>query len=95
MKRYATAPLLSGGSFYGTFVPSKILRDAAQRGAITVRQDYLREGERLETIAGSVYGDARLWWVIAGCSGIGWSLQVPAGTSLLIPTNLSEVATLV
>ena len=95
MKRYATAPILSGGSFYGTFVPGKILRDAALSGAISVRQDFLREGERLDKIAGVVYGDARLWWVIAGCSGIGWNLQVPAGTSLLIPTNIAEVATLV
>ena len=95
MRRYTTAPILSGGTFYGTFVPGKILREAALAGAINVRQDFLREGERLDTVAGAMYGDSRLWWIIAGCSGIGWSLQVPAGTSLLIPTNLSEVATLV
>lgn len=95
MKRYGVAPLLSGGTFYGTYVPGKILRDAATSGFLSVRQDFLKEGERLDILAGIEYGDSRLWWIIAGCSGIGWSLQVPPGTSLLIPTNLSQVASLV
>ena len=95
MKRYGVAPLLSGGTFYGKYVPGKILRDAATSGFLSVRQDFLKEGERLDILAGIEYGDSRLWWIIAGCSGIGWSLQVPPGTSLLIPTNLSQVASLV
>ena len=95
MRRYSVAPLLSGGTFYGTYVPSKILRNAALNGSLSVRQDYLKEGERLDIIAGMEWGDSKLWWIIAGCSGIGWALQVPPGTSLLIPTNLSQVATLV
>ena len=95
MRRYSVAPLLSGGTLYGTYVPGKILRNAALNGSLNVRQDYLKEGERLDTIAGMEWGDSKLWWIIAGCSGIGWALQVPPGTSLLIPTNLSQVATLV
>ena len=95
MKRYNPAPLLGGGTFYGTYTPSKILRDAALSGLITVRVDYLREGERLDTIAGAEYGNSKFWWIIAGCSGIGWNLQVPPGTKLLIPTNLLQVAALV
>ena len=95
MRRYNPAPVMGGGTFYGTYVPGKTLRDAAAAGIISVRQDFLREGERLDSIAGIEYGDSRLWWIIAGCSGIGWSLQVPAGTSLLIPTNLAQIATLV
>ncbi len=95
MRRYASAPIMGGGTFYGTYIPSKILREAAISGRISVRQDYLREGERIDSIAGAEYGDARLWWIIAACSGIGWNLQVPPGTSLLIPNNLSQVATLV
>ncbi len=86
---------MGGGTFYGTYIPSKILRDAASSGALSVRNDYLREGERLDTLAGVEYGDSRLWWVIAGASGIGWNLQVPPGTHLLIPTNLMQVAALV
>jgi len=52
----------------------------------------LNEGERLDTIAGRVYGNARLWWIIAAASGIGWPLQVPPGTQLLIPTDLKQTA---
>ena len=95
MRRYGAAPVLAGGTFYGTYIPSKILRDAAISGVLTVRKDYLREGERLDTISGVEYGDSRLWWVIAGASGIGWSLQVPPGTYILVPVNLMEVAALV
>lgn len=95
MRRYGPAPVLGGGTFYGTYIPSKILREAAENGVLSVRKDYLREGERLDTLAGIEYGDSRLWWVIAGSSGIGWSLQVPPGTYLLIPTNLAQVAALV
>ena len=95
MRRYLPSPVLGGGTFYGTYVPSKILRDAATRGLISVRKDYLREGERLDVIAGAEYGDSRLWWVIAGASGIGWNLQVPPGTYLLVPTDLVQVAALV
>ena len=95
MRRYLPAPVLGGGTFYGTYVPSKILRDAATSGLISVRKDYLREGERLDVIAGAEYGDSRLWWIIAGASGIGWNLQVPPGTYLLVPTDLVQVAALV
>ncbi len=95
MKRYLPAPLLGGATFYGTYIPSKILRDAALGGTISVRRDYLREGERLDTIAGLEYGDSKLWWIIAGASGIGWNLQVPPGTFLLVPTDLIQVAALV
>ncbi len=95
MKRYLPAPILGGGTFYGTYIPSKILREAALSGTISTREDFLREGERLDTIAGEEYGDSRLWWIIAGSSGIGWNLQVPPGTFLLVPTNLMQVAALV
>ena len=95
MRRYGAAPLLGGGTFFGTYIPSKILRDAALSGVISVRRDYLREGERMDTLAGAEYGDSRLWWIIAGASGIGWCLQVPPGTYILVPTDLMQVAALV
>ena len=58
---------------------------------MSVRQHILKEGERLDVIAGRTYGNARLWWVIAAASGIGWGLQVPPGTQILIPTDLKQV----
>ena len=55
----------------------------------------LSEGERLDSIAGKFYNDSTYWWIIAAASGIGWSLQVPPGTFLKIPTNLEEVFRLI
>jgi hypothetical protein len=64
---------------------------AVQSGAINCNVKTLEEGERLDTIAGSTYNNSSLWWVIAAASGIGWGLQVPPGTIIKIPINLSQV----
>jgi nucleoid-associated protein YgaU len=40
--------------------------------------------DRLDTLAGSLYGDARYWWVIAAASDIGWGLQIPPGTIIRV-----------
>jgi hypothetical protein len=55
----------------------------------------MKEDARLDVMAGREYGDASLWWVIAAASNIGWGLQVPAGTRILIPATLSQIADLV
>tara|TARA_Y100000591_G_C21489801_1_gene524537 strand:- start:51 stop:224 length:174 start_codon:yes stop_codon:yes gene_type:complete len=55
----------------------------------------LKEAQRLDTIAAESYGDARLWWVIAAASNIGWGLQVPPGTKLSIPIDLAQIGDLV
>ncbi len=67
---------------------------AARTGAISTKIHVLEEGERLDQLAGIAYGDGSLWWVISAASGIGWALQVPPGTRLLIPSNPSEVFSL-
>ena len=54
----------------------------------------LRERERLDVLAGQIYGDARYWWVLAAASDIGWGLQVPPGTLIRIP-QLSDVINLI
>jgi hypothetical protein len=46
--------------------------------------------DRLDTIAGEIYGDARYWWVLAIASGIGWGMQVPPNTIIQVP-NLADV----
>ena len=94
MKRYDRTSLLSSGKFYGTSKISANLRAAAVNRSIEIKVQILQEGERLDHIAAIEYGDSSLWWVVAGCSGIGWSLQVPPGTLLLIPTNLDQVSVL-
>ena len=67
------------------------LRNAIRAGRITTTQRALKQGERIDQIAASQYGDARLWWVIAAASNIGWWMQAPPGTRIVIPTDISEV----
>ena len=44
-------------------------------------------GETLEQLAGRLYGDARLWWVIADANPeIGYPDNLPAGTVIRLPS---------
>lgn len=89
MRRYDKAK--RGARNYKTWAMNSNVRRAALRGEFPVRRRILKEGERLDQIAGELWGDAQLWWVIAACSGIGWWLQTPAGTELLIPEDPSVI----
>ena len=91
MRRYARTQLVNAGDQYGTAFGSTAIYYAAKNGTIRVRSEIVRESQRLDIIAGREYGDSSLWWVIAAASGIGWGLQVPAGTLIFIPEDLSEV----
>ena len=55
----------------------------------------LQAGERLDIIALRRYKNPDYWWIIAAASGIGWPLQIPAGTILAIPRDLNQVFSLV
>ncbi len=93
--RYARAPKLKNGQYYGTFDSCYVLFRAVAAGALDYITRETVEGERLDIIAGEYYGDGRLWWVIAGSSGIGWALQVPPGTLLRIPTDIGQITALI
>lgn len=93
--RYENVVRIAGGIQYGTSQGHANIRKAAQSGGLSFREYVMQEGERLDILAGRELGDSRLWWVIAAASGIGWCLQVPPGTRLLIPTNLSQVMRLI
>jgi len=41
--------------------------------------------DRLDALAGVLYGEGRYWWVLAAASNVGWSLQVPPGTIITVP----------
>lgn len=43
------------------------------------------QADRLDSIAGAVYGDGRYWWVLAAASNIGWGMQVPPGINIVVP----------
>jgi len=95
VSRYNNTPKIASGRQFGTSTYNAAIRRAVQEGRLSVREHVLKEGERLDTLAGREYRNARLWWVIAAASGIGWGLQVPPGTLLLIPTQLSQLSGLV
>lgn len=95
VKRYARSPILGGGTQYGTSLAINIIKAAVDAGQLTTRIQIMQGEERLDVIAGRVYGDSRNWWIIAAASGIGWALQVPPGTRLVIPTDLSQISNLV
>lgn len=47
---------------------------------IPTKQIVMTQSDRLDSLAGELYGDSRYWWVLAAASNIGWSMQVPPGT---------------
>ena len=91
ISRYTFVNKLSfaNNNFYGTSHCSTKINKAVNNGLLTCEIYTLKEGERIDQIAFRYYGDASYWWVIAAASGIGWSLQIPPGTILRVPSNLS------
>ncbi len=95
LSRYRNDLQIRGGKILQTNESVLRVRQATISGQLLVQQRVLQEGERLDIIAGQLYGDGRLWWIIAAASGIGWALQVPPGTLLNIPLSLDQIARLV
>lgn len=91
INRYENDRLTAGGKILATNMAIVRLRDAIKAGAVRTTTSVLRGGQRLDTVAQAQYGDGRLWWVIAAASDIGWWLQVPPGTRLVIPLDINEV----
>ena len=95
ISRYESDGTVRGGTALGTAEAVDRIRQAQKRGELPTRDRVLRDGERLDYIAGTEFGNSSLWWVIAATSNIGWWLQVPPGTVLKIPTNINRVLELV
>ena len=92
LKRYSRSPGLKNGTVLGTGRAGIAIYTGVKAGAITATQRQIKDGERLDTIAGVVYGDASLWWIIAAASGIGWGLQIPPGVVITIPSDLNQIS---
>lgn len=90
MKRYARTPVLGLGFSYGTSFAIPIIRNNIAAGNIRYDEAYLDEAERFDILAGQIYGDSSLWWIIAAASDVGWGLQAPPGTRIKIP-KLADV----
>lgn len=91
ISRYDEDNFVQGGKLLGTNQAIVRLRDAISANAVSTFETITTNAERLDIIAGRQYGDGRLWWVIAAASGIGWWPQVPAGTRLVVPSDIAEV----
>ena len=92
--RYTRTQILAYGQQYGTGRAQATIRAAIAQGLINTTTFTLRGAERLDTMAGVLYGDARYWWVLAAASNVGWGMQVPPGTIITVP-NLAQVQALV
>lgn len=93
ISRHRSDSLIPNGT--GTSSAMRNIRDAVRQGSLSFSVVILKENQRLDHVAFSAYGDSRLWWVIAAASGIGWWLQVPPGTRLRVPTDISRIEELV
>jgi len=93
--RYQNTGKIKGGIQLATPHATRVLRKAIEMGALRFKTRIIKEGERVDIIAGEELGDARMWWIIAACSNIGWALQVPSGTKLLVPTHIADVNALI
>jgi len=83
--RYARSPVLDFGNNLGTSDAVNTIRAAVKSGVLKTNDITVRGNERLDTLAGVAYGDARYWWVLAAASDIGWGMQIPPGTIIKIP----------
>jgi hypothetical protein len=93
--RYARTSVLNLGTQFGTSRAIEAIRKGIASGQIKVsKQVVVRGAERLDTLAGDLYGDARYWWILAAASDVGWGLQVPVGTLLTVPV-LGDIASLI
>jgi len=89
ISRYSLTPKINFGFQYGTSDSVANIRAAIQNGKIQSTVIFLTEVIRLDVLAGQYYGDGKYYWLIAAASDIGWSLQVPPNTRIVIP-NLQQ-----
>ena len=94
LRRYSNDTVFGVNTFFGTARNTTTIRLGIRSNSIAYSTKLLSGRERLDTIAGEAYGDGRLWWIIAAASDIGWGLQPPPGTIILIPTLESIISTL-
>ena len=94
MKRYTRDRQIRGGKLQSARAVM-LIRRANNFGLIAVRSIVIKEEQRLDHLAFEHIGDSGFWWVLAALSDIGWALQVPAGTIIKIPLDMSQIKAIV
>lgn len=94
MRRYGKDRRIRGGKLETAKTMSAIRR-AKEFGLIPVREVILTESQRLDHLAQEYLGNSRLWWVLAALSDIGWGLQLPPGTVVNVPTDITAIQKIV
>jgi len=94
MRRYSKDRQIRGGKLE-TAKTVTALRRAKEFGLIPTREVILSESQRLDHLAQEHLGNSRFWWVLAALSDIGWGLQLPAGTIIIIPTDMTSVQAII
>lgn len=94
MRRYSKDKRIRGGKLE-TAKTVNAIRRAKDFGLIPTRDVVLTESQRLDHLAHEFLGNSRLWWILAALSDIGWGLQLPAGTIVKIPTDITAVKAIV
>ena len=89
--RYSGTSRIDGGRGFATNRVSSQIRSAVLDGTLDYTTTIIKQGQRLDIIAGQKYGDSSMWWIIAAASGIGWGLQLPPGTLITIPSSPGHV----
>jgi len=85
VSRYSRDSRINLGRQLGTSNASLQLKAAIRDGIIPIVRQIIATGDdRLDTLAAVIYGEAKYWWVLSVASGIGWGLQIPAGTVINI-----------
>jgi hypothetical protein len=83
--RYTRDALGFGGRGLTIAQATTTLRQVLRSGLIIPSRTLtVTQADRLDTIAGEIYGDAKYWWILAAASDIGWGMQVPPGTVLFV-----------
>ena len=92
--RYSNDDKLSMATKLGTAKAARILRLAHSRGQISTTTVVMGQDLRLDILAYRYLGNPTYWWTIAALSNIGWAMQLPPGTRLIVPTNADQIEAL-
>ena len=89
--RYYFRPTIDGRTIATTSQTTAIF-NAVDGGQIQSSVYQLALNQRLDQLAGSVYGDSSLWWIIAAANNIhNAKFSFPDGTILRIPVQYIEI----